>query len=180
MQHFVYALYVVAKTNVHGTDKSGSVAIFMPFSLAHFIEKSWFTTPRTLEIKTSLFCRCRWWHLHCNSEFLHFVPFSYYFSFFTAYKRTSIQQKKSESQPASLSSGNTSSPLLWKWFLDWNCCYLQTCLAPDFSRSVSASLPLRSGKHLPSASAEWWLLVESTWESPSPSKGVSQKFMVFF
>lgn len=68
-----------------------------------------------------------------------FVPFSRYFSFFIAYERISIQQKKSKIQPASLSSGNTSSSLLWKSFLDWNCCFLQTCLAPDFSSLVSVS-----------------------------------------
>lgn len=139
MRHFVYTLYVVAKTNVHGTNKSGSVAIFMPLSLAHFIEKFWSTAPRTVEIQNSLFCRSRWWLLHCNCEFFSFVPFSHFFSFFIAYKRTSIQQKKSEIQPASLSSGDTSSSLLWKWFLDWNCCFLQTCLAPDFSSLVSVS-----------------------------------------
>lgn len=60
MQHFVYMLYIVAKTNVHGTDKSGSVAIFMPLSLAHFIEKFWSTAPRTVEIQNSLFCRSMW------------------------------------------------------------------------------------------------------------------------
>lgn len=60
MQHFAYTLCFVAKTNVHGTNKSGSVAIFMPFSLAHFIEKSWVTAAETLEIKNSLFCRSRW------------------------------------------------------------------------------------------------------------------------
>lgn len=111
----------------------------MPLSLAHFIEKFWSTTPRTVEIQNSLFCRSRWWFLHCSCEFFRFVPFSHYFSFFIAYKRTSIQQKKSKIQPASLSSGSASSSLQWKWFLDWNCYFLQTCLAPDISSLVSVS-----------------------------------------
>lgn len=158
MQLFVCALCAVAKTNVRGSNKSGSVTIFMPFSLAHFIGKSQFTAPRALQIRNSLFCRSRWWYLHCNSEVLPSIPFSCDFFFPTLLHK---KKKRKERQPASLSSGSTSSPLQWEWFLDWNCCYLQTCSAPDFSRWVSAALPHRATRTccLPALSDGcWWNL----------------------
>lgn len=134
-------LYVVAKINVHGTNKSESVCYLHAFELSTLYQEILVCNSQdcgnaeqpVLQDQVVTFALQLWIFQFCP-----ILPL--FFLLYFAYKRTSIQPKKSEIQPASLSSGNTSSSLLCKWFLDWNCWnFLQTSLAPDFSSLVSIS-----------------------------------------